>query len=92
MYFYNAFQLSEDEGKSVLLLRLQNDCLRSLRTEFIFVRDLGPLEKPRELQVIRIISHLLSLSAAVGMAQNFTFAQLSTAGEQVPSCNITTPF
>jgi len=26
------------------------------------------------------------------MAQNFTFAQLSTAGEQVPSCNITTPF
>jgi len=49
VYFYNAFQLSEDEGKSVLLLRLQNDCLRSLRTAFIFVRDLGPLEKPREL-------------------------------------------
>lgn len=27
VYFYNTFQLSEDEGKSVLLLRLRKGCL-----------------------------------------------------------------
>lgn len=65
-----------------------------LMTAFITVRDLGPLEKPRELQVIRIVSHLLALSVAMrrAVAQNFSFAQLSTAREQVFSHNITTPF
>lgn len=59
-----------------------------LMTAFITVRDLGPLEKPCELQVIRIVSRLLALSVAMGKA----LVQLSTAGEQVSSYNITTPF
>lgn len=57
-------------------------------TAFIIVRDLGLLEKPHELQVIRNVNHVLALSAAMGrtLAQNFAQqgSRSSTAVLQCP--------
>lgn len=45
MYFYNAFQLSEDEGRSVLLLLLQNDCLRRLNDSIFHCQRFRTIRK-----------------------------------------------
>lgn len=56
-------------------------------TAFILLRALGPVEK-----TLRAASNPKRQSWVSGaVAQNFS-AQLSTAGEQVPSCSFTMAF
>lgn len=59
--FYNAFQLSEEKEKVFCFYIFKTVADVGLMMAFISVRDLGPLEKPGELQVIGIVSRSRAL-------------------------------
>jgi len=88
--YYSAFHPSENKGKKMFCFYIFKPVVyMGSTTAFIIVRDLEPLEKPHELQVIRKANHVLALSAAMGRTLAQSFAQ---QGSRSSTAMLQSPF